>query len=98
MFIWKRVSIFDTPLAVGQWHDVTMQIRWSTSDTEGWIRLWLNGIRQTFLNGVDTYFVRTLVPGTTTVYYKEGYYRHQLPPTGIVYHTGFRSADSETAL
>ena len=68
-------SIFDTPVAVGQWHDVTMQIRWSTSDTEGWIRLWLNGIRQTFLNGVDTYFVRTLVPGATTVYYKEGYYR-----------------------
>ena len=94
----EEFSIFDTPLAVGQWHDVTMQIRWSTSDTEGWIRLWLNGIRQTFLNGVDTYFVRTLVPGTTTVYYKEGYYRQSMPPTGIVYHTGFRSADSETAL
>ncbi len=50
-----------------------MQVHFSTSDTTGWIRLWLGGVRQTFLNGADTYFVRTLVPGTTTVYYKEGY-------------------------
>jgi hypothetical protein len=91
-------SIFDTPLAVGQWHDVTMQVRWSTSDTEGWIRLWLNGIRQTFVNGADTYFVGTLIPGTTTVYYKEGYYRKPMSPTGIVYHTGFRCAETQEAL
>ena len=91
-------SIFDTPLATGQWHDVTMQIRWSASDTEGWIRLWLNGIRQTFLNGADTYFVGTLIPGITNVDYKEGYYRKPMSPTGIVYHTGFRCADGEAAL
>ena len=75
-----------------------MQIHWSTSDTTGWIRLWHNGIRQTFLNGADTYFVRTLVPGTTTTYYKEGYYRQAIKPTGIVYHTGFRCAADEAAL
>jgi hypothetical protein len=94
----QEFSIFDTPLAAGQWHDVTMQIRWSTSATEGWVRLWLNGIRQTFVNGADTYFVGTLIPGTNTVYYKEGYYRKPTSPTGIVYHTGFRCADSEAAL
>jgi hypothetical protein len=91
-------SIFDVPLATGQWHHVTMEICWSTSDITGWVRLWLNGIRQTFLNGADTYFVRTLVPGTTTVYYKEGMYREPMSPPDIVYHTGFRSADSEAAL
>ncbi len=94
----QTFSIFDTPLNVGQWHDVKMQIHFSTSDTTGWIRLWLNGVRQTFLNGADTYFVRTLIPGTTTVYYKEGMYREPTAPTDIVYHTGFRSADSEAAL
>jgi hypothetical protein len=94
----QKFSIFDTPLATGQWHDVTMQICWSTSDTTRWIRLWLNGIRQTFLNGADTYFVRALIPGTTTVYYKEGMCREAMDPTDIVYHTGFRSADSEAAL
>ena len=73
-------SILDTPLAVGSWHDVTMQILWSTSDDVGWIRLWLNGKRQTFVNGSDTFHVRTLIPGTGTVYYKEGYYRTPMQP------------------
>ena len=95
----QTYSIFDTPLNVGQWHDVKMQVHWSTSETTGWIRLWLNGIRQTFLNGTDTYFLSTLVPGTTTTYYKEGYYRENgIKPTGIVYHTGFRCAADEAAL
>jgi len=88
-------SIFDTPLDVGTWHDVTMQVRWSTSDTEGWIRLWLNGKRQTFVNGSDTYYVRTRVPGTGSVYYKEGYYRAPMKPTGVVFHTGFRCGTDE---
>jgi hypothetical protein len=92
------ISIFDTPLYLGQWHDVLMQINWSASDDKGWIKLWYNGIRQTFTNGSDTYFVRTLVPGTTGVYYKEGMYRKPTSSTDIVYHTGYRSADSETEM
>jgi len=94
----QTFSIFDTPLNVGQWHDVTMQINWSTSDDTGWVRLWLNGIRQTFVNGADTYFVRTLIPGAAAVYYKEGMYREPTASTDIVYHTGFRSADSQAGL
>ena len=90
-------SIFDVPLGT-EWHDVTMQISWSASDATGWVRLWHNGVRQTFIGGGDTYFGRTLVPGDPTVYYKEGYYRKAIEPTGIVYHTGFRCADSEDAL
>lgn len=93
-----HLSIFDTPLDVGRWHDVMMQIRWSSSDSEGWVRLWLNGERQTFVDGTDTYRVRTLIPGTAEVYYKEGMYRKPTHTTDIVYHTGFRSADSQLAL
>ncbi len=89
--------IFDVPLGTA-WHDVKMQINWSTSDTKGWIRLWLNGVHQKFVNGADTYYVRTMIPGTTSVYYKEGYYRQAMRPTGIVYHTGFRSATDEAGL
>jgi hypothetical protein len=94
----QTFSIFDTPLNVGQWHDVKMQVLFSTSDTSGWIRLWLGGVRQTFLNGADTYFVRTLIPGTTTVYYKEGMYRAPIASTDTVYHAGFRCADDEATL
>jgi hypothetical protein len=90
----QTFSIFDTPLNVGQWHDVMMEIHWSASDEKGWIRLWLNGVRQTFTNGADTYFVRTLIPGAPTVYYKEGMYREPTASTDIVFHTGFSSGDS----
>lgn len=88
----RSFSIFHTPIDVGKWHDVTMQIRWSSSDERGWIRLWMDGKRQTFLDGSDTFRVRTLIPGTKTVRYKEGYYRDQSPrmPAGVVYHAGFR--------
>lgn len=96
----QRRTLFDTPLDVGSWHDVTMQIRWSASDSVGWIKLWLNGERQTFVDGSDTYHVRTLIPGARSVRYKEGYYRHQAPqtPTGVVFHTGFRSGPGEPPL
>lgn len=93
-----QLSIFDTPLDVGQWHDVMMAIHWSSSDDRGWVRLWLNGIQQTLANGDDTYFVRTLIPGTTEVYYKEGVYREPTSSTDIVYHTGFRAAGSALSL
>jgi hypothetical protein len=92
------MPIFETPLNVGRWHDVTMQINWSASDDEGWIRLWHNGQAQTFVDGSDTFFVRTLIPGTSGVYYKEGMYRQPTSSTDIVYHTGFRSADDEDSL
>ncbi len=82
--------IWNTPLNNGNWHDIKMEVMFSTSDATGWIRLWHNGVRQKFLDGTDTFHVRTLIPGTTSVYYKEGYYREQMAPTGIVYQSGFR--------
>jgi hypothetical protein len=93
----SALDIFDVPLGVG-WHDVKMQVHWSASDTAGYVRLWLNGVRQTFADGSDTYHVRTLVPGTTNVYYKEGMYRQSVAPTDIVYHAQFRSATEESGL
>ena len=96
----QQFPIFETPLDAGTWHNVTMQIRWSTSDDVGWIKLWLNGIRQPFSDGADTFHIRTLIPGSTTVRYKEGYYRHRAPgtPTGVVFHAGFRCGPGEPPL
>lgn len=90
-------AIFDTPLDVGQWHDVQMEIKWSSSNN-GYIKLWLNGVRQKFKNGSDTYHGRTLTPGSTAVYYKEGMYRQASAVTDIVYHAGFRSSDTQEAM
>ena len=94
----KTFSIIDVPLPVGTCHDVKMQIKWSKSDTAGSIKLWPNGVQQTFVNGSTTYNIRTLIPGSTTVYYKEGMYRQATTPTDIVYHTGFRTATDEGGL
>ncbi len=94
----STIPIFQTPLNVGQWHDITMQINWSASDDKGWIRLWANGQRQQFVDGSDTFTVRTLIPGTSGVYYKEGMYRKPTSSTDIVYHTGFQAADTEDSL
>ncbi|WP_236695444.1 polysaccharide lyase [Mycolicibacterium chubuense] len=94
-----RLDIYDTPLAVGIWHDVMMEIKYSASDSEGYLRLWMNGVPQMFTNGSNTYTVRTMVPGTSGIYYKEGYYRQRgIAPTGIVYHAGFRVAATEAGL
>jgi hypothetical protein len=38
------------------------------------------------------------MPGGGAVYYKEGYYREPMAPTGIVYHAGFRAASTEAGL
>lgn len=96
-----QVALFSTPLAVGTWHDVRMQVRWSPSDDDGFVRLWHNGVRQTFADGSQTYRGRTLVPGGSPsfVYYKEGYYRQNgIGPTGVVYHSGFRCAPTEAGI
>ena len=77
-----------------------MQICWSTSDSTGFVQLWLNGVRQTFTDGSQTYYVRTLIPGAATpsVYYKEGYYQNGIVPTGMSTTPGFRCAAAEEAL
>ena len=87
----KTFSIFDVPL------DVKVQIRWSTSDAVEFIRLWLNGVPQTFKNGTDTYYMRTLDPSMSGVYDKERMYRGQTA-TDIDHHTGFRGATDESGL
>lgn len=91
-------SIWSVPMDRGNWHDIKMQVHFSTSSTGGWIQLWQNGVRQTFADGSGTYYFATMIPGTTADYYKEGLYRAPKASTDVVYHAGFRSATTEAAL
>lgn len=93
-------EVFITPLDRGNWHNIKMEIKWSTSDTVGYVRVWQNGVPQTLTNGSTTYFGRTLTPGDANGgYYKEGYYRKAgIPATGIIYHAGFHVATTEAGL
>jgi hypothetical protein len=94
-----NVRLLDIPLNLGHWIDVVMQAHWSPSDTNGWVKVWVNGVRQTFLTGGQTFTGRTMIPGASYVHYHEGYYRQNgIVPTGIVYHAGFRIADTQNSL
>ena len=99
MFTSDSASTVANPNRERPWHDTKMVVKWSTSDSVGYVQLWHNGVRQQFLDGTDTYH-QNLVPGfaNPTTYYKEGIYRPASSSTAIVYHSGFRSASSEAGL
>jgi hypothetical protein len=103
VFVGRNVRLVDVPMNPGKWIDVKMQVRWSPSDANGYLNVWVNGARQTFLaeaGGGQTFTGRTMIPGDTgLVHYTEGYYRQNgIAPTGIVYTAGFRMADSQDSL
>lgn len=83
-------KIWRGPLPRGRWLDLKFHIKWSSSDSTGWIEFWADGVRQTFDDGTQRRFIRNLKPGGTN-YLKQGYYRQAgQAPTGIVYIDGFR--------
>jgi len=94
------VFAWQGPLKRGEWQDIKMHIRWSATDTNGFIELWVNGVRQTLSNGTtksQTLNIRTMYPtaaGSITGipnYFKQGYYRDSsITGTGTVWHDNFR--------
>jgi hypothetical protein len=92
-------ALFEFPFNVGEWHDLKLQIKWQ-QDTTGTVALWYNGARQTLLTGGETFTGQTVLPsaGVDGVSPQQGYYRQDDLPTGVIYHTGFRMADSEDSL
>lgn len=98
-----NVTLWQTPLARGTWHEIKMQICWSANNAIGTQRLWYrqgggSWQRQQFTGGVWVWTERTLGDGGPGVYYKEGRYRSPDADTDVVYHAGFRCATSEAAL
>jgi len=74
----------------GQWQDIRLHVKWSGSDSVGFVELWINGQPQTFDNGQTRRYIRNMYPGIAN-YFKQGYYRQGgLSSTGVVYHDGFR--------
>jgi Polysaccharide lyase len=95
---------WQTPINPGTWHDIKIHVKWSTSDSIGFIEVWHNGARQTFSGapcaGQTRCMTRTMTPGGGgSVYYKQGYYRDpNYTSTGVVYQDGFSMAASEADL
>jgi hypothetical protein len=84
------VDVWSGPLRRGQWQDIKLHIKWSGSDADGFIELWIDGVPQRLDNGSTRRSIRTLYPGVGA-YLKQGLYRESgLGDTGVVYHDGFR--------
>lgn len=94
----------------GRWIDIRMHVKWSGSDSIGFVELWIDGVQQKMnwpnggnasaFGGVGATRVRsrTLVPGYG-VYYKQGYYRYDgLSGTAVIHHDGFRMSDGNGAM
>ncbi len=87
-----------------RWIDIRMRVRWSASDARGFIDLWVNGRRQR-MNwprgdrrasahggvGAVRARIRTLVPGGSGAYLKQGLYRSpRISGRAVVYHDAMR--------
>lgn len=93
------VRLYETPIDRGNWHEIVCEIKWSGSDTTGYIRMIRNGVQQTMLNGSQTYTIRTLYPiANEYTYYKEGYYSAANSATRIVWHDSAACAATQADL
>jgi hypothetical protein len=104
--------LLDVPMNRGQWIDVKMHVGWYDTAGAGFVRVWINGIRQTLrytstawagggTAGGQTFTGKTVLDNTSgTFFYKCGLYRQAgvSYPTGIVHHANYRIADSEDGL
>jgi hypothetical protein len=69
----------------GAWHDIVVNINFSKSATSGFVELWLDGAKQTFVDGSTRFRVATMCPDDAYVYLKQGIYR-STELTGTAYH------------
>ena len=69
------VNFWNTPLRLNSWNTYVLQIHLATDNT-GWVELWYNGVRQTFINGQQRFNCPTwdAKPGSY-VLFKWGVYR-----------------------
>ncbi|HYH52663.1 MAG TPA: polysaccharide lyase [Solirubrobacterales bacterium] len=83
---------WSTPLVKGVWHEFVYHVKWSPDPNVGFIELWYDG--QLVMPKVS---VETMAgsPGAAVEnYVKQGLYKSDEIPTGIVYHDGFVSGST----
>ncbi|HWM64861.1 MAG TPA: polysaccharide lyase [Solirubrobacterales bacterium] len=78
---------WSTPLTKGVWHEFIYHVKWSPDPDVGFIELWYDGEHVLAPLNVDT---MAGSPGDAVQnYVKQGLYKADEIPTGVVYHDGF---------
>jgi hypothetical protein len=81
------------PMRRGQWQDLVFRIKWSGSDSVGFVEMWVDGKPQVLDGGSTRRYVRTMYPGYGN-YFVMCYYRQSgVAQPGVVYHDDFRMSD-----
>jgi len=76
----------------GRWYDIVFHIKWSRSDSVGYVEVWVNGQQL-----VPRSMGANLYPNQRA-YLKQGYYRAATNNTAIIYHDGMRRGTSYEAV
>lgn len=87
---------WSTPLVKGVWHEFIYHVKWSPDEDVGFIELWYDG--ELVLPELR---VQTMAgsPGAAVGnYVKQGLYKEEGMPTGVLYHDGFAAGTSLSAV
>lgn len=87
---------WSAPLTKGVWHEFIYHVKWSPDPDVGFIELWYDG-----KPAMPKTYVETMAgsPGAAVQnYVKQGLYKSDEIPTGVVYHDGFVSGTSLAAV
>lgn len=87
---------WEAPLVKGVWHEFIYHVKWSPDPNVGFIELWYDGQL-----AMPKTYIETMAgePGAGVEnYVKQGLYKSDEIPTGVVYHDGFVAGTSFAAV
>jgi hypothetical protein len=85
--VFDATELWSAPLVRGKWLDFVVHVKWSASQSTGFVELWYDGALVLPRRAARTLF------SDGRAYMKQGYYRHaDIPWTGTVFHDGMVEA------
>jgi hypothetical protein len=89
-------TLWEAPLTLGTWHKFVFHVKWSPNPNEGFYELYYDGHLV-----MPKHYLRTMsgTPGNAIGnYVKEGLYKSEFIPTGVLYQDGFVAGTSYNAV
>lgn len=87
---------WSAPLVKGVWHEFVFHVKWSPDPDVGFIELWYDG--ELVMPKINVETMAGTPGNAVSNYVKQGLYKADEIPTGVVYHDGFTAGDSLAAV